>query len=140
VNKKAKAADRRLQTAYGITLADYEFILKTQNYCCAICKRPQTFFTKRMHTDHDHKFVKQKIKTTKEFCIWWAESGNYLDRVSGKTKSLAISKMRTVLKRESVRGILCWRCNAGLRKWNDDPELMESAAKYIRTYQEKLKG
>ncbi len=32
------------------------------------------------------------------------------------------------------RGILCWRCNASIGKFNDDPALLEKAAQYLRTH------
>jgi len=35
-------------------------------------------------------------------------------------------------KRYSVRGLLCWHCNSAIGKFKDNPDLMESAAKYIR--------
>lgn len=35
---------------------------------------------------------------------------------------------------ESVRAILCAKCNKGLGLFNDDHELLEQAAEYIREY------
>lgn len=32
-----------------------------------------------------------------------------------------------------VRGLLCQRCNCGLGLLRDDPEILESAIKYLRT-------
>lgn len=37
-----------------------------------------------------------------------------------------------ISKRYSVRGLLCWHCNVAIGKFKDNPDLMESAAKYIR--------
>lgn len=39
---------------YGITLKDYNDMLKQQNSCCAICKRPQEQFKQRLSVDHCH--------------------------------------------------------------------------------------
>jgi hypothetical protein len=44
-----------LKRLYNITLEEYEQKLKEQNYCCAICKRHQSKFKKKLHVDHNHK-------------------------------------------------------------------------------------
>jgi len=36
-----------------------------------------------------------------------------------------------------VRGLLCLSCNALLGHWDDNPELLENAAKYLRRAEEK---
>jgi len=40
---------------YGITLKDYRDMLKKQNYRCAICKLPNSYFKKSLAVDHNHK-------------------------------------------------------------------------------------
>jgi len=44
-----------LKRAYNITLEEYEQKLKEQNNCCAIFKRHESKFKKKLHIDHDHK-------------------------------------------------------------------------------------
>jgi len=44
----------RLKNRYGITLDDYDFILKKQNGVCAICGRPPKE-GKNLHIDHCHE-------------------------------------------------------------------------------------
>lgn len=39
-----------------------------------------------------------------------------------------------------VRGLLCWQCNTGLKKWRDDPRKMWEAGNYIIRYNEKREG
>lgn len=39
---------------YGINLNDYEDILKSQNYSCAICKKEAKEMTYHLHVDHCH--------------------------------------------------------------------------------------
>jgi len=33
-----------------------------------------------------------------------------------------------------IRGLLCFRCNASIGKFGDDPELLEKAISYLREY------
>ena len=44
-----------LNFRYGISIEDYEQLLKHQNYSCAICKRHYTEFKKKLSVDHDHE-------------------------------------------------------------------------------------
>lgn len=39
---------------YKLSLEDYDAILKQQDYCCAICKRPAKEMTYHLHIDHSH--------------------------------------------------------------------------------------
>lgn len=46
-----------LKSAYGITLADYELMLKSQGGKCAICRSPDSKSPSKYHSffvDHDH--------------------------------------------------------------------------------------
>jgi hypothetical protein len=36
------------------------------------------------------------------------------------------------------RGLLCFSCNTGLRKFSDSPEKLEAAAQYLRNAQPKV--
>jgi hypothetical protein len=49
-----------LKSEYGLTTAEYEAMLKSQNNCCAICKQEETWTYKNgrvasLSVDHDHK-------------------------------------------------------------------------------------
>ena len=51
--------EQLLKREYGITLADYNAILRSQAHRCAVCRRPETMRTKsgevrRLSVDHDH--------------------------------------------------------------------------------------
>lgn len=51
--------NRMLLQWHGITLADYNILLKRQNGVCAICKQPETFKNRHgrvyaLAVDHDH--------------------------------------------------------------------------------------
>jgi len=46
--------NKHLRYSYGITLTDYNTMLEQQQECCAICKRHESLFKRRLHVDHDH--------------------------------------------------------------------------------------
>lgn len=53
-NNKDHRKDYNLRYLYGISLNDYNRILKEQNECCAICKNT----TQKFNVDHDHTINK----------------------------------------------------------------------------------
>lgn len=56
--------DRNLKRSFGITRQEYEVILKSQNYVCAICKEteksidPRSGSLRKLAVDHCHKSTK----------------------------------------------------------------------------------
>ncbi len=55
-----RQSDRALQRTYGISLEQYERMLKEQNGLCAICFKPETAKgpngkTRRLSVDHSHE-------------------------------------------------------------------------------------
>lgn len=142
LEKKNLAADKRLQRTYGITLADYDRMLKEQNGGCWICGKPPKE-NKRLHVDHDHIAHKTKITVTKGVLkdyTAWAEGGIWglitAFYPNNKTRKDARERAKRDARRKSVRALLCWFCNTGLQKWRDNPDLMEKAAKYIRKHKQ----
>lgn len=80
----------RLKRQYGITIEDYNRMLKDQNGVCFICqKESKNFWGTQPAVDHCHK--------------------------TGK-----------------IRGLLCDKCNKGLGQFNDNPELLQKAIKYLK--------
>lgn len=51
---KDKARDARLRRYYGISLADYNRMLRNQRHRCYICERPVSTFKKSLSVDHSH--------------------------------------------------------------------------------------
>lgn len=52
-NKERKKIYAR-NYSYGLTNEQYEFLLKTQNYMCAICETHQKDLKMPLHVDHNH--------------------------------------------------------------------------------------
>lgn len=79
-----------LNSAYKLSLEDYDRMLSEQSESCKICKAPFDLDDqgRRPHVDHCHS--------------------------TGK-----------------VRGILCFKCNTALGKFNDSPDLLRAAARYL---------
>lgn len=92
----------RLKREYGITLEEYEMILKFQDGVCKICSMPER-----------------------------AKYGN--GHVSGKIANLAVDHDH---KTGKVRGLLCSRCNRGIGYFEDSPERLLAAAKYLEEAQQ----
>lgn len=80
--------DWAYQRRYGITLLEYEEMLKRQGGVCAICCE-KCSRNDHLAVDHDH------------------ETGR-------------------------VRGLLCEKCNRGLGRFQDRPELLERGGAYLR--------
>lgn len=51
----AAAKDRDLKKAYGISIEQYNALLKSQQECCAICKQHKSLFKKSLAVDHCHR-------------------------------------------------------------------------------------
>jgi hypothetical protein len=134
-----EATDRRLKKTYGVGLDWYDHQIGIQNGGCWICESKPG--TRRLHVDHDHSWKKIKIIAFKEaapYLGFWAASAVYGTTEytgHGAKKSLAIRMVKDKLKQASVRGLLCYSCNAGLQKYKDSPDLFRRAADYLERHQ-----
>ena|SRR2546422_482056 len=135
------AESKRQQRLYGITLEEKEAQIAEQGGVCAICGLPP--LTKNLSTDHDHSYKRIKLvldqKTGFEHTPWRARFviRGQCASVFGISYRDAIHRARSFIKRESVRGQICWRCNTALQKFRDNPDLMEKSAAYIRRFLER---
>ena len=134
-----QAADRLLRQKYGVGLDWYNAKFKEQDGC-AICGDHGK--TRRLNVDHDHHWVDVKIVSTKNDFQGWDSEATYrgvLHCAHGASKSEAIREMKAILKRESVRGLLCHRCNRGLIMLRDRQDLLEKSIHYLDKFQNVVK-
>lgn len=88
LNNLPKHKDQQLRRTFGISLDQYNIMLKKQNNKCKICNKEEV--GRKLSVDHDHK--------------------------SGK-----------------VRGLLCNHCNRGIGSFYDNPTLLLTAIKYLKS-------
>ncbi len=86
---------------YGLSIEDYEDLLKKQKYKCKICGK----------LSRNKKGTVTKLKK--------AFASNYDLKVDHCHKS------------KKVRGLLCNECNTALGKFNDDPNVLLLAFEYL---------
>lgn len=135
-----KAADTHRKKKYGVGLAYYDSQLEKQGGGCGVCgAKPGT---RRLHIDHDHSWTKVKVVAEKQppSCggQWFAVAeyqGQAIASENHRTKSAAVKAVKSILKKASVRGLLCYSHNAGLQKFQDNPKHLRAAAKYLEDHQ-----
>lgn len=139
---KEQKREKYLLKKYGVTLSWYNTRLEKQGGGCAICGSKPV--TRSLPVDHDHKVVKYKIKAVKALMggvdlVWFASipqlsSPDYI----GWTKREAVSKARRLLTTMASRGVICFGCNTGLRKFRDNPVFLRNAAEYLENFAKEL--
>lgn len=132
--------DKRLRRAYGITLAEYNKMLARQGGGCWICgSQPKT---RRLAVDHSHKLKYWKVlwgqMADGSFRAWVNELDSVAVVESGPTRREAVRNLKALLKRLSVRGLLCPSCNAGLRKYRDNPQFLHNAGRYLEEFMARI--
>lgn len=131
-----KKRDKYLFKKYGVTLNWYNNTLSEQNGGCAICDSKP--ITRNLPVDHDHKTPNKKLNPFKNADKLWEIKVTNTCTVYSDKKNTAIREARWHLKRESVRGVICFGCNTGIRKFRDNPEYLKRAAQYVEEYKSKF--
>lgn len=82
---KLKRRESILKHKYGITLKDFDVLLKNQNNACAICLRKQTP-GKHLHVDHNHTTLEVRGLLCHQ-CNWYLgvidKDDQILNRIAG---------------------------------------------------------
>lgn len=97
----------------------------------------------RLAVEHSHKIKYYKVKTKKtkkgKWKAWMPKLPDLKPQFSSK-KARAIRKVRQEAKRWSVRGIVCFPCNGGIRKFRDNPRFLKRASVYLFRHEKKCFG
>ena len=136
-----KATDKRLQRVYNVTFEEREAMAASHDNACWICGWKPKEGQRSLAVEHDHKIAKRKIyakKVIENGQKMWAVWHEGTPPIFFDKRREGVAVMRHTLKRLSVRGLVCWACNSLLKKGRDNPEILESAARYLRNYKEKF--
>lgn len=104
---------------------------------CMICGKIPAPDERHLHVDHCHKWKYVKI-TKVQYADCWQASATYWGKpycAVSRFRNKAIQEVRRLLKKASVRGVLCFPDNVLLRKAFDQPERLISAGKYLARHQ-----
>ena len=107
-------------------------------FCSVKCRNKSSYWTKREHHINRHREWAYRVKygiTTDDFDRMLKDQG-YKCKVCG-SKRAARSRFNFFHVDHchdtgKVRGLLCGRCNISMGAFNDDPNLLEVAASYLR--------
>lgn len=102
VGNPSRVWDHLLRCRYGISFEQYQNILQQQNNVCAICEQPESRIAR------SGKVIRLSVDHDHSCCKG--------------TKSCG----------KCVRGLLCWRCNTSIGKFNDDINLIEKTITYLK--------
>ncbi|SRR6266436_138969 len=140
MTKAEQRRDKYIRRIYGRSLAWYNRQLKRQHghcYCCDFVPKEDEGGLP-LHIEHDHRLAQLHIFMLQMGTLWIAYTADFGVIKQSHKKRRAFKLMRQWLKRESVRGLVCWPCNSLIRKSYDQPDRLRLAGKMLDIHQKKM--
>lgn len=104
---------------------------------CKAYKRRNPEVGKNGHLKRNYKITleeyNQMLLDQNLVCAICKREETSVDKKLGKVRDLAVDHCHTTGK---VRGLLCWKCNTSLGKFQDSVELLQNAIKYLNKSKE----
>lgn len=104
---KQEAFKSRLRREYGLTVNDYELMLKAQHGVCAICERPS--IGRRLSVDHEHikGFKDFRVEDKKKYVrgLLCFQCNKYLIGRRKRIDAALFDRAAQYLRREKAEGL-----------------------------------
>lgn len=136
-----EARERYLQKTHHISQDEYDVMFAEQGGCCKICGRVPKPGGRGLHVEHDHAIARLKVTAKMVVAsVWVAMVPAWLDApiFNGASRDDVKKQAAHWLYRKSIRGLVCWLCNAGLKSFFDNPVALRSAADYLDKFKAVL--
>lgn len=125
-----------LKQNYGLTLEDYDRMLESQGGVCAICGDPPRDDI-ALHVDHCHDTGSMGARAPSRPSLRRAGSPSAAGTPTPPQRRL-LHASRTFGNGSAtatrVRGLLCFKCNAGLGQFRHDLEHLQQATAYLSSH------
>lgn len=109
-----------------------------QRVACSIPCREKSN-AQRYHKNHVEQYreghLRRRYGLTVEIYKQMLEQQHYVCAICNREDSLGNLSVDHDHETGKVRALLCRECNSGLGKFDDDAELLERAARYVRLFQ-----
>jgi hypothetical protein len=126
--------DKYYRKRYNWTLVEVEALEEKQGHVCAGCGNPPPLDGRRLSVDHDHAYANQRVEITRDPEGGWFTCIDDVKFFAAKRGDV-LRQAKAKLLHDSVRGLLCWKCNFGVLKFGGDPVRLRKLATYIESWE-----
>ena len=128
-----KVLDKYYKKKYAWSLVEVEALEEKQNHACAGCGYTPSPDQRRLSVDHDHAFAKQKFEIVRDPEGGWCTCIGDVKIFAAKRGDV-LRQGKAKLLHDSVRGLLCWKCNYGMLRFGADPVRLRKLAAYAENW------